>query len=421
MKTASLPKADLRPEPAYTADVLLVQGEDPWQDPTGGIVTMTQNLLRAFGDRIAVAAPCDKPLPIGAWSIRPFESVTPFFFNLGPLHLERGKKPVVPAKFQVLRLVRRHMHSLHLTGPSNLLIDSAEALFCAQQFSWASVCFFFHGLNNPVARSRYAWARLFGYPYQWLLLRSLRKIKPDAIVAAADRQTVQTFCEDHSRSLRGSIVHSFPTRVDRSIFFPEPRDSARRELNLDRESLILVSCGRLSQDKGWLLLLETLQVLGRTAGDVRLIFVGDGEDRSRILRKATGMGIEAQVTISGLLPQKLVRRYLSAADVCVFASYAEGWSLAMLEALACAKPLVSTNVSGATKMIRDGRNGFVVEGRDPERFAAAILAARGLPNASSSSTEIASRYSVDRLASDLGHLWQPLATPHPGNKERPAK
>jgi glycosyltransferase involved in cell wall biosynthesis len=81
----------------------------------------------------------------------------------------------------------------------------------------------------------------------------------------------------------------------------------------------------------------------------------------------------------------------------------------MLEILACAKPLVSTNVSGAGTMVRDGQNGFIIRQRDPSAFAEAVLKAARLPRASDISLGIADHYSMKNLAVDLGRLWEPLA------------
>jgi len=86
----------------------------------------------------------------------------------------------------------------------------------------------------------------------------------------------------------------------------------------------------------------------------------------------------------------------------------EGWSIAMLEALACGKPIVSTAVSGATEMIAEGQNGFIVCNRDPVAFAGAMLRGLTLPSACPVSREIAQRYSSASLARDLRALWAPL-------------
>lgn len=397
-------------QPRHLAKVLLVQGEDPWQDPTGGIVAFTKCLLRTCGDRLAVASPSEEPMPVGIWSERPFEGRNIAFFNLGSLGLTRGKKPLVPAKVHVYRRVHKHMRALHDSGLRNLLIDGPEVLFSARNFGWDSVCYFFHGLNNPVASSRYPWARVLGRPYEKFVLRSLRKLKPDVMLAAADNKTIEEFCNVRGRLLDPTVMHSFPTRVDQDVFFPEPRDLARADLALDPDDLTLVVSGRLSRIKGWQLLLEVLQVLSKGNRAVRLVFVGDGEDRSKIVTQAAKMGLEQRITITGLIPQHSVRKYLNAADVCVVASYVEGWSLAMLESLACAKPIVSTDVSGAGALIRQGHNGFIVRSRDPQEFAASVKKAVDLPNAGRISLEIALKYSTEHLARDLGRIWKPLAT-----------
>ena len=391
------------------ADVLLIQGEDPWQDPTGGIVASTKCLMRAYGARIEVASPCEASHPTGVWLARPFEGEPVAYFNVGPLGLVRGRKPLVPAKVEVYRRIRKAMGVLHASGPRHLLLDCAEVLFAAQHFAWDSVCYGFPGLGNPVANSRYPWARIFGGLYAGMLLRSLRKIRPEAIVAAADEQAIAQFAERHGRALGGHVLQSLPTRVDPAVFYPEVREEARLRLGRDSSRLLLVVSGRLSWTKGWWLALQVLKTLTEREDGVHLVFVGDGEERSRLLKCAAKMGLSERVTITGLLPQSMVRTHLNAADVCLVTSHMEGWSLAMLEVLACGKPLVSTSVSGARAMIQEGQNGFIVRNRDPGQLADAVQKASAMPMAGRVSLKIAEKYSIETLADDFGRLWKPLA------------
>jgi glycosyltransferase involved in cell wall biosynthesis len=120
------------------------------------------------------------------------------------------------------------------------------------------------------------------------------------------------------------------------------------------------------------------------------------------------MGLERHIRITGFVPQSEVVKYINAADVCVVGSHREGWSVAMCEILACGKPVVSTDVSGARDMICEGKNGFVVADRDPENFARAVVQALSLPCAREVSLAAASSYAVSGLASDLSKLWEPL-------------
>ncbi len=98
----------------------------------------------------------------------------------------------------------------------------------------------------------------------------------------------------------------------------------------------------------------------------------------------------------------------------VAGSLVEGWPTAIVEALACGKPVVTTEVSGARELVLDGRNGFVVTEREPERFARAMLDALSLPGAGALGVEIARRHALSTLGPRLGRLWAPLAPAAPG-------
>ena len=198
------------------ADILLVQGEDPWQHPANGAVAFTKCLLRAFGSRVAVATPSEEPMPVGRWISRPFEGQELAYYNLGPLGLVPGSKPFVPARVRVYRRIRKHMDILHASGVRNLLLDSGEALFVAKWSLWDSVCYCFHGLSNPVRCSRYRWAHGFAGLYQRWLLDSLRAIGPDAVIVTAEERACETFRRKSRKYLDPSRIHSFPTRVDTS-------------------------------------------------------------------------------------------------------------------------------------------------------------------------------------------------------------
>jgi glycosyltransferase involved in cell wall biosynthesis len=84
-----------------------------------------------------------------------------------------------------------------------------------------------------------------------------------------------------------------------------------------------------------------------------------------------------------------VRDIVNCADLCVVGSTFEGFSCAMVEQIACGKPLVSTDVSGASEIIEDGVNGFIVKNRDPAEFALYMSKALNLQGAGDRSRKIA--------------------------------
>ena len=388
------------------ARALLCLSVDPWRAPQGGQTTFARHLLTAFPSELAVVSPSASPFPEGEWAAREFRGAPVAFFNLGSLYKAHVRRPLIPARISVYRLAARHMARVHESGVPNIFLDDPELLLAAANYSWASACYNVAGVFNPAELSRYPFSRLFSRLCERAIVRAIGKLDPEVILAAGDATLVDRL---HGiEGLAGRRIETLPTRVDLDGFYPEPRDAARDACGLPRSPLVLAAVGRLCWIKGWDLLLCALAVLKSEDPGVLLVFVGDGEDRPKLLAEARALGVSENIRITGFVPHEAVRDHLNAADACVVGSYSEGWSVAMLEALACGKPMVSTRVSGSRDMISEGRNGFVVDGRDQRAYAGAVRRALELPGAARISREIAVRYSVDGLASDLRSRWSAL-------------
>ncbi len=390
-------------------DAIFCVCNDPWGEPRGGQLTFAKQIVHAFGNRLAVAGVTNEKLPLRRWFDRPFEGKKIKFFNMGRIQQKSARKPVIPLRLRVYNFAKASMPALNSTGTKNLLIESPEVLFAAAPYKWNSVCYSFAGVNNPVAHSRYKWARCFGGIFEKQMFLNLKKLKVETMLASADHRAIDEMIYRSRGILDKRRIYHFPTRVDTSLFKPFSKEENRKALNLERNKTLIVSCGRLSWIKGWELILEAMAFLQKEDSKFQIIFVGDGEDRPELLQKAKKLGVEKDILITGFVPNSEVIRYLNAADLCVVASYKEGWSLAMLEMIACGKPVVSTDVSGAKDLIRSGENGFVVEGRNPKNFADAIRKTLYLKNAERASLQIAARYSTKTIASDLGRIWKPLS------------
>jgi glycosyltransferase involved in cell wall biosynthesis len=398
-----------------SVDALFCVCIDPWGEPKGGQARFAKQMLHAFGDRLAVAGITNEDLPLRRWIDRRFEGNVIKFFNMGKIQQKNGTKPIIPLRLVVYHYAKISMPIIHSTGVKSLFIESPEVLFAAANYKWNSVCYRFAGVSNPVANSRYKWARLFGAIFERKLFSDLNKINVDSILASADYKAIEELVARSKGQINRSLIHHFPTRIDTSLFQPFSKEEKRKALNLEKNKTIIVSCGRLSWLKGWDLILDSLVCLQKSGQDFQVIFVGDGEDRSKLFQKAKELKIEKNILVTGFIPNSEVQSYLDAADLCVVASQKEGWSLAMLEMLACGKAIVSTDVSGADAMIRSGHNGFIVKERNPTLFADAITKALKLKNAKEVSLEIAARYSTKTIVFDLGLLWQPLSDKHKDN------
>jgi glycosyltransferase involved in cell wall biosynthesis len=147
----------------------------------------------------------------------------------------------------------------------------------------------------------------------------------------------------------------------------------------------LVSVGRLSEQKGQILLVRAVAALARKGLDVELVLVGDGEMREDIERVVSSEGIGKNVRITGYVSGDVVKKEILEARAFVLPSFAEGLPVAIMEALALARPVVSTYVAGIPELVIPGRTGWLVPagsiealvpvleavlGTDPERLGA---------------------------------------------------
>jgi glycosyltransferase involved in cell wall biosynthesis len=125
--------------------------------------------------------------------------------------------------------------------------------------------------------------------------------------------------------------------------------------------------GRLSAEKNvdTLLLAFGRVKRGNTHGDSwGLIIVGDGPEKDRLRRLASGQAVE-DVHFVGGQPWKRVPTYYALSNVLVLPSFSEPWGLVVNEAMVCGLPVVVSDRCGAAcDLVRDGENGFVFDARD---------------------------------------------------------
>ncbi len=387
---------------------------DPWGSPRGGQTAFAKQALEAFGNRFAVVSPAEvDDIPLGRWTLGDWKGTPIWRFNIGSYApRDKSRAPVIPRRIVFRALIKKYLPEIQKIETKNIFCDSPELLGVLKKIQWDSFCYRFAGLNNPVAFSRYARLRFLGDWFHRRMLSNLSEMEPDALLAAADKETTERFLRENETLLKDLTITSFPTRFDPSVFYPTDGATERRELGLEKNYPRLLLAGRLSWIKGWDLALDALAILKKKFPAPKLIFVGDGEDRAKIERRVQELGIQNETRLEGFLPPSEVRRRLVASDVYLISSLREGWSVASTEALACGKRFVATDVSGVSETVVDGKNGFVVRTRDPETYAEAICAALELPtenNVNAFSLAVSKRFSKERLRFDWAELWRPLA------------
>lgn len=230
--------------------------------------------------------------------------------------------------------------------------------------------------------------RIFG---QETLLSSLQAF--DAIIAVSKEN--QKFILKRDPALEGKIIH-LPNGVDVERFHPRPQSEARARLGLPMGGPLVIFVGHFNERKGALRVLEAVNLLP----NVQVAFLGRGTD--------TPSG--PNVCFTGPVSQGQIAWWLSAADLFVLPSLAEGMSNAILEALACGLPVVVSDLEFNHEFLDEASAVFVdplrpvkiAEGiryvlENPERKAAMGKAAR----------KVAERYPLEKRVEKIVHrgLW----------------
>jgi glycosyltransferase involved in cell wall biosynthesis len=199
------------------------------------------------------------------------------------------------------------------------------------------------------------------------------------VVCASEpvRQEIRAFGVPDERAVllpNGIVVR------ERLYLAPEDREAARAELGAGPSDLLLLNVGRLDVQKGQDILVEAFALCARTRPRLRLAFIGDvsgGANRARmaafaedVRRRAASSGVANQMVFAGWRTD--VARLLSAADGYVHAARWEGLSLAILEAMAAALPVVMTDCSGTPEGFVEAEHGWIVPKGDARALAEAI-------------------------------------------------
>lgn len=375
--------------------------------PIGGQLSFVRQLMQVFGNEIALVGYTHPGEPSGMWYKKRIDNIEYDYFGIYPI-TKTDLKPRIPLRIQNLFWFWKNLKKVLNHPCSNWFIQAPEILLATSGVKSVNIAYMFPGVENPLEMPRYRWGRLFSNVFYQRFLKQVQKA--DIIYACADEEAIEDLRFRANGLLSGVNIIQFPTRYNSDIFFPIEKENAREKLGISKDDTIFVCNGRINSVKGWDLILAAFNSIQRECKNSQLIFIGDGEDRDKLLNMSHDFNLENKVSVTGFQSSDNVALYLNCCDVVLVGSEREGWSVSMLEALACAKPVVSTAVSGANTMIINGKNGYIVSERDPNEFAKKAIESNKLTNASSISTEIASKYAISTLKSDLLKTWEHISS-----------
>ena len=136
----------------------------------------------------------------------------------------------------------------------------------------------------------------------------------------------------------------------------------------------LTCVGRLSGQKGQLLLIDAAGRLKEEGMTFELVLAGDGEMRPEIEQRIREKGLQAHVRITGWISAEQVKSELEASRALVLPSFAEGLPVVIMEAMALGRPVISTYIAGIPELVLDNQCGWLVPAGDVDALAGAMRA-----------------------------------------------
>jgi D-inositol-3-phosphate glycosyltransferase len=215
---------------------------------------------------------------------------------------------------------------------------------------------------------------------------AIREIGEEQVVTAADRLVANTHAEAkelielyHADPNRVRVVHP---GVDLDVFIPGNQISARKDLGLSDDAIVLLFVGRIQPLKAPDVLIEAAAEILKRKPELRsrlVVAICGGPSGSGLERPDALVTLAQQLEVSDVVRfvpptnrTELVK-WFQAASVCVVPSHSESFGLVAIEAQACGTPVIAARVGGLPTAVRDGISGVLVDGHAATTWADHII------------------------------------------------
>jgi D-inositol-3-phosphate glycosyltransferase len=233
----------------------------------------------------------------------------------------------------------------------------------------------FHALGH--VRRKYQ-AEQDKFPVQRLLIEEQAVQEADYIIAECPQDKDDLVQHYNAPLNKISII---PCGFNSNEFYPMDKQVARKILGLPQDEHIILQLGRMVPRKGVDNVIQALGSVKNTKKPVKLLIVGGERENleenscpeyARLLNIAREYNVVNSVIFAGPKTRNLLKFYYAAADVFITTPWYEPFGITPLEAMACGRPVIGSNVGGIKHSVANGKTGKLVAPRNPEALAGAI-------------------------------------------------
>jgi glycosyltransferase involved in cell wall biosynthesis len=227
-----------------------------------------------------------------------------------------------------------------------------------------------HGSGNPVALSKFLYARSYFFRSVYELILKLIYKRADWIIAIdrlCYKKAIKNGAEEKTKLLMNAI--------DTKKYKPDgtSRQSKRQEYGIEPEKYVILFVGRIEKTKGVFRLISCISHLNSKKVNYRIFFAGDGSYLQNAKNYIEEKYLKNFVTFLGRVDHEKLPLYYNMADVLVLPSDMEGVPMVILESLSCGTPVVASRVGGIPDIVKHGQNGFLVDDLSPENLTSIII------------------------------------------------
>jgi glycosyltransferase involved in cell wall biosynthesis len=221
------------------------------------------------------------------------------------------------------------------------------------------------------------------YPHDATRFAKWRLQQADAVVGVS-RFTAGTY--QRLAEIPPSRVFAVHNSVDGAVFHPDTGTTSRRamreHLGIPATAPLIGCVARLMRWKGQETLLDAFAMVRQQYPDVQLVLAGLSADQAPdglgdykdyLVRRIGALGLEGVVKLPGFVPRSQMPEFYAALDVLAHPSTEEPFGLAVVEALACSRPVVAVDGGGIPEIIRNRVDGVLVPAEQPQPMAAEIV------------------------------------------------
>lgn len=284
-------------------------------------------------------------------------------YGIKLLHIDLSRSPFSLQNYkaykQLVKIIRdENIDYIHCNTPVGGMLGRLAGKKCKIK----RVIYQAHGFHFYKGAPKKNW--LIYYPVEKWLARYT-----DALITINGEDFELAKAEMKLRG-NGKVYYIHGVGIDTDFYTPdgEINKDLRKELGFSDNDFAVISVGRLEPNKNTETLIKALAAIKDE--NVKLIVCGDGVQREYLEKLSVELGLENQVIFLGNVAD--MKNAYRAADVLASASFREGLSRTVMEAMASGLPCVISNIRGNTDLIEDGKGGFLCETEDASAYAEKI-------------------------------------------------